>query len=147
MRSLRTLVAALAATLVLVAAGCGSETNDYRGDVSKVQEKYFEQMNALASDVSANASSDPAAAGAALTTLAETATKLADEVAAIEPPEDKQQLADQLVGSYRALASASTELKDALASNDIEGIQSAMEALNAANADQTAAVEAFNAAD
>jgi hypothetical protein len=147
MRSFRVLVAALAATLVLVAAGCGSETNDYRGEVSKVQEKYFEQLNTLATEVSATAASDPAAAGTALTSLAETATKLADEVAAIDPPDDKQQLADKLVGSYRSLAAASTELKDALAAQDIEGIQSAMESLTAANAEQTAAVEEFNAAE
>ncbi len=147
MRSFRVIVAALAAALVLVAAGCGSDTNDYRGDVSKVQEKYFEQLNTLAADVTASANSDPAAAATALTGLTETATKLADEVAAIEPPEDQQELADQLVGSYRALASASTELKDALAAEDVGGIQSAMEALVAANEQQTAAVEALNAAD
>ena len=68
-------------------------------------------------------------------------------VAAIEPPAGKQQLASQLVGAYRTLAQASLDLKAALAASDQAGLQKAIGEFNQATAQESAAVDAFNAAD
>src|SRR5688572_22008660 len=103
MRRFTVLIAALAAMLVVL-AGCGSsETNDYRGDVKEVQEKYFPDLQKYSTDATSNMNTDPAAASAALDQLSATAKKMSDEIKAIDAPDDKQQLADQLVGAYPTL--------------------------------------------
>ena len=60
---------------------------------------------------------------------------------------DKQALADQLVGAYRMLAQASLDLKAALETQDTAAMNRALEEFNNATADESAAIDAFNAAD
>jgi hypothetical protein len=149
MRRFTVLIAALAAMLVVL-AGCGSsETNDYRGDVKEVQEKYFPDLQKYSTDATSNMNTDPAAASAALDQLSATAKKMSDEIKAIDAPDDKQQLADQLVGAYSTLSSAATDLKTALASDppDLEAVNAAIEGFNKASQDESTAVNAFNDAE
>ena len=81
------------------------------------------------------------------TELAAVVRQFAQDVAAIKPPGDRQQLANQLVGAYRTLAQASLDLKVALAASDQAALQKAIGEFNAATAQESAAVDAFNAAD
>jgi hypothetical protein len=145
-RRLVTLVPALA-VLALVAAGCGSATNDYRGKVADVQQKYEQRMTDLTTKGTTDLTTNPAAATATFTELATVVSQFAEDVAAIKPPNDKQQLANQLVGAYRTLAQASLDLKAALANHDQAALQKAVSEFNQATAQESAAVDAFNAAD
>ena len=90
---------------------------------------------------------DPAAAVAQLDQLAATMTKFADEVEAIEPPDDQKEQAAQLVGAYRASADAATQLKEAASTGDVGAIQAAIEAFNAAQVQESEAINALNAAE
>ena len=72
---------------------------------------------------------------------------MADEIAAVDPPDDKQQLADQLVGAYRQLGASALELKDAVATSDVAKLQEAAQGFNDAQAAEASAIDAFNAAD
>jgi hypothetical protein len=134
-------------TLALVAAGCGSATNDYRGKVADVQHRYDQRMTDLTTKATTDLTSDPAAASATFTQLAVVVSQFAEDVAAIKPPEGKQQLANQLVGAYRTLAQASLDLKGALANRDQAALQKAISEFNQATTQESAAVDAFNAAD
>jgi hypothetical protein len=134
------------ATALLVAA-CGSETNDYRGEVLKIQNKYQQQMTDLTTKVSTEISADPTTAGAVLTELATVVNQFADEVAAVKPPSDKQALADQLVGAYRTLAEAALNLKAAVETSDVTKLQEALGQFNEATVAESAAIDAFNAAE
>jgi outer membrane lipoprotein-sorting protein len=149
MRRFRILVAALAALLIVVAAGCGSsETNDYRGEVKTVQEKYFPDLQKYSTDATAKvAANDTTGASAALDQLGATATKLSAEIAKIKAPSDKQDLANQLVGAYKTLSTASAELKTAISSGDVTAVNKAIADFNKAEQDESAAVDAFNKAD
>ena len=149
MRRLFLALVALVAMLGLLAACGSSETNDYRGDVKEVQEKYFPDLQKYSTDATTNMNSNPTAAATALDQLSATAQKLSDEIKAIEAPDDKQQLADQLVGAYSTLATAATDLKSALAREtpDLEAVNAAIEGFNKAQQDESAAVDAFNDAD
>jgi hypothetical protein len=140
------LVLALAG-LLLVLAGCGSATNDYRGKVADVQQKYERQMTDLTTQGTTDITTDPAAASATFTQLATVVSQFAEDVAAIKPPDDRKQLADQLVGAYRTLAQASLDLKVALTTKDQARLQKAVKEFNDATQQESAAVDAFNAAD
>ncbi len=133
--------------LALTAAACGSATNDYRGKVADVQQKYAAQMTDLTTKVTTDISTNPASASASLTQLATVVNSFAADVAAVKPPADKQPLADQLVGAYRTLAKASLDLKAALDTKDQAALTRAVEEFNKATADESAAIDAFNAAD
>ena len=146
MRRLVPLVLALAA-LLLAAAGCGSATNDYRGRVADVQKKYEQRMTDLTTQATTDINSDPAAASATFTQLAVVVSQFAEDVAAIKPPGDRQQLASQLVGAYRTLAQASLDLKVALTTKDRAALEKAVTEFNEATRQESAAVDAFNAAD
>ena len=146
MRRLVPLVPTLA-ILALIAAGCGSATNDYRGKVADVQQRYEQQMTELTTRATTDITTNPTAASATFTELAAVVSQFATDVAAIEPPDGKQQLAQQLVGAYRTLAQASLDLKVALAASDQVGLQKAIGEFNRATAAESAAVDAFNAAD
>lgn len=146
MRRLVMLVIALGAVAIAVTA-CGSEANDYRGDVKKVQDKYLADLEKYRTAVQTSVATDPASAVAQLDQLSATMTKFADEVEAIEPPDDQQQQAAQLVGAYRASAAAATQLKDAASTGDLPAIQEAIEAFNKAQQQESDAITALNAAD
>jgi hypothetical protein len=146
-RSIRPFALACLAVLAIAVTACGSETNDYRKDVSDIQEKYVAQLQEQATTASQNIQSDPAAASASLEQLAATSNRMADEVAAVDPPDDKQQLADQLVGAYRQLGTAALELKVAVTTGDVVKLQEAAQGFNDAQAAEASAIDAFNAAD
>ena len=146
MRRLVMLVLALGAVAIAVTA-CGSEANDYRGDVKKVQDKYLADLEKYRTSVQTAVATDPASASAQLDQLSATMTKFADEVEAIKPPDDQKEQAAQLVGAYRASADAATQLKEAAATGDVGAIQAAIEAFNKAQQQETAAITALNAAD
>ena len=137
----------IVASLALVAAGCGSATNDYRSKVSEIQNKYSKQMTDLTSKATGAIAADPAAAGATLGELAVTVGKFADEVEAVKAPSDKQALAEKLVGAYRKLAQAATDLQTAVTKNDVTAMQTALEEFNAATSEESSAIDAFNAAE
>ena len=146
MRRLVPLVPTLA-VLALIAAGCGSATNDYRGKVADVQQRYEQQMTELTTKATMDIATNPTAASVTFTELAAVVGQFAQDVAAITPPGDRQQLANQLVGAYRTLAQASLDLKVALAAGDQAALQKAIGEFNQATAQESAAVDAFNAAD
>jgi hypothetical protein len=133
--------------LLLVVTGCGSATNDYRGKVADVQQKYEQQMTDLTTQGTTDIGSDPVAASATFTQLATVVSQFAEDVSAIKPPSDRKQLADQLVGAYRTLAQASLDLKVALTTKDQARLQKAVAEFNDATRQESAAVDAFNAAD
>lgn len=133
--------------LALTAAACGSATNDYRGKVADVQQKYSAQLTDLTTKVTTDINANPAAASASLTQLAAVVNQFAGDIADVTPPADKQPLADQLVGAYRTLAKASLDLKAALDNNDPAAMTKALEEFNQATAAESAAIDAFNAAD
>jgi hypothetical protein len=145
----RRLVLSLAALLclALTVVACGSATNDYRGKVAEVQSKYSTQMTDLTTKLTAEISTDPAAASASLSQLATVVGQFAEDVADVKPPAGKEPLADQLVGAYRTLAQASLDLKKALDAKDTTALDKALEEFNKATADESAAVDAFNAAE
>jgi len=146
-RSIRVFSLACLAALAIAVTACGSETNDYRKDVSSIQEKYVEQLQQQATTASQSIQSDPTAAAASLDQLAATSNKMADEIAAVDPPDDKQALADQLVGAYRQLGTSALELKQAVATNDLAKLSEAAEGFNDAQLAEASAIEAFNKAD
>ena len=146
MRRLAPLVPTLA-VIALLAAGCGSATNDYRGKVADVQQRYEQQMTELTTRATTDIATNPTAASLTFTELAAVISQFAEDVAVIKPPTGKQQLASQLVGAYRTLAQASLDLKAALANSDQAAVQRAIGEFNRATAQERAAVDAFNAAD
>ena len=133
--------------LALTAAACGSATNDYRGKIADVQKKYATQLTDLTTKVTTDISTNPAGASASLSELATVVSQFAEDMADVKPPADKQPLADQLVGAYRTLAQASLDLKAALDTQDTTAMNKALEQFNKATADESAAIDAFNAAD
>jgi hypothetical protein len=134
-------------SVVLTVTACGSATNDYRGKVADVQKKYNTQLTDLTTKVTSNFSANPTAASASLSELATVVSQFAEDIADVKPPADKEPLADQLVGAYRTLAQASLDLKAALDSKDTAAVNRALEEFNKATADESAAIDAFNAAD
>jgi hypothetical protein len=146
MRRLVMLVIALGAVAIAVTA-CGSEANDYRGEVKEVQDKYLADLEKYRTAVQTSVATDPASAVAQLDQLSATMTKFADEVEAIKPPDDQKEQAAQLVGAYRASAAAATQLKEAASTGDIPAIQEAIEAFNKAQQQESDAITALNNAD
>jgi hypothetical protein len=134
-------------SVALIAAACGSATNDYRGKVADVQKKYESQLTDLTTKVTTDISTNPTAASVSLSELATVVSQFAEDVANVKPPADKQPLADKLVGAYRTLAQASLDLKAALDTKDQAALTRAVEEFNKATADESAAIDAFNAAD
>ena len=132
--------------LAIAAAGCGSATNAYRGKVRDIQTKYEKQLTDLTQKATTDMTTNPAAAPADLGQLSVVVTKFADEVGAVEPPSDKKALADQLVGAYRELATASTDLKKAVETKDQAALKTAIDEFDKATTMESAAIDAFNAA-
>ncbi len=134
------------ALILLVVTACGSSaTNDYRGQVASVQKKYEQQLTDLTTKATTDLAGDQAAAQKDLADLAAAVNAFADEVAAIQPPSDKQALADQLVQAYRTLAKAATDLKTAVAHQDQAALKTALGEFTAATSAESTAVDAFNA--
>jgi hypothetical protein len=134
--------------LALLASACGSTaTNDYRVKVAKVQHRYEQQLTDLTTRITTDLTAQkPAQAVTDLDQFAATVGRFANELAAIQPPSDKQALADQLVGAYRTLGSAARDLRKAVADQDQTALQRALGEFRTASDAESAAVDAFNAA-
>jgi hypothetical protein len=142
------LLAALCASLLLVAAGCGSSaTNSYRSKVASVQKKYESQLTALTAKVTNDLETNQAAGVADLNQLSAVVNKFADEVAAIPAPAGRQALADQLVKAYRTLAKAATDLGVAVKNHDQAALTTALGEFSSATTSESNAVTAFNSAN
>ena len=145
----RGLLATLGAALALAgAAGCGSAANDYRGDVKDVQGKYLDQLqpvvNKLQTDIGANryaaASTDARRAGAI-------AGKLATAIAALDPPTSSSPGRPSWSAAYNGFKRALDQLAAALKSRNQAAIQAALKTFNAAQQQESDAVDALNKAD
>jgi hypothetical protein len=145
----RGLLAATCAAVALAgAAGCGSAANDYRGNVKDAQGKYLSQLqpvvNKLQTDIGANryaaASTDARRAGAI-------AGKLATAIGALDPPKRLQPNAGKLVDAYKGFQHSLDQLGAALQSRKQSAIQAALRTFNAAQKEESDAVDALNAAD
>ena len=148
MRNPRLLLAALAAFLVLIVAACGSATNDYRGEVAEVQEAHIETIKAQEADIQAALEAgDADAAAAALATVAQTWNTLADEVEAVEAPEEAQALAATVVTSYRGMGAAAADMQAAWAAGDAESAMAGWDAYGEAGKNADDAVAALNKVD
>src|SRR5206468_9653535 len=108
--------------------------------------RYDQQLTELTTRATTDITTNPAAASVTFTELAAVVSQFAEDVAAIKPPGDRQQLARQLVGAYRTLAQASLDLKVALAAGDQAALRRAIGEFNRATATESSAVDAFNAA-
>lgn len=145
---MRRLFLPLLALAAVALTACGSSaTNDYRGEIADVQKQYEQQLTDLTTKATSQMSADPKAASASLSELATVVSQFAEDIAAVKPPADKQALADKLVGAYRTLAQASLDLKAALDEQDQTKLTKALEEFNQATADESAAIDAFNAAE
>jgi hypothetical protein len=135
------------AGIALITAGCGSSaTNDYRGQVKSIQQKYDGRLQTLTGRVSAELGTNSKAASADLGQLAATVTSFADAVAVVKAPTDKQVLAAKLVGAYRLLAKASLDLKSAVDANSPSQLPAVMNEFNGAVTQESSTVDALNAA-
>ena len=134
---------------MLALAGCGgghTDTNDYRGEVRSVQERYFADLERFATEATDVIGLDDTAAAKALQQYAAIATRLAAEVAAVKPPEQAADEARGLIAAYRGLASSATGLRTALGAADPQRVEEARTGFNRAQADLVAAIDALNAA-
>ena len=146
---MRRLVLSLVAILclALTVAACGSATNDYRGKVADVQKKYAAQMTDLTTKVTTDDQHESGGGVGVAVGARDRRQPVRRGRRRVKPPADKQPLADQLVGAYRTLAQASLDLKAALDTKDTDKLNKALEEFNKATADESAAIDAFNAAD
>jgi hypothetical protein len=148
MRNTRLLLAALAAFLVLVVAACGSATNDYRGEVAEAQKSHLETIKAQETEIQvALEAGDAETAAASLATVSTTWNTLADEVEALEAPEEAQALASTVVTSYRGMATAAADMQAAFEAGDNEAATAGWTAYAEAGKAADAAVEALNKVD
>ena len=121
----------------LIAAGCGDaeEKNDYVDQVNELQLAYVDDVTAA---VSGDAPSTPNGAAEAAGTLAELTNGVADDIEAVEPPEDVADLHQQLVDELRSVATQITDAEDAIANgNPQEAAQAATELQTAITGAQT----------
>lgn len=101
----------------LIAAGCGDteDKNAYVDEINELQLAYVDDVTqAVAGAPPTNAKEAAAAAGE----LADLTEGVADEIEAVEPPEDVADLHGQLVEALRGVATDITGAQDALTSGD-----------------------------
>lgn len=101
----------------LIVAGCGDseEKNDYVDQVNELQLAYVDDVTEA---VGANPPSTPKEAAAAAGELAELTDGVADDIEAVDAPEDVADLHDQLVAALRGVATDITKTQGALTSGD-----------------------------
>ena len=126
---------ALIAALAFV-AGCGKEEeNDYVEQVNEVNDSLATTLNDATSNLDP---SNPQAAGDALDSAQSAISDSADELEAIDPPEEVADLHDQLVEGTRSVADQMAEFQDALASGNPQKL------IQAATAFQTSVTTTLN---
>ena len=137
MKRIRRTAAGAAALLVAAAigAGCGSseQSNDYVDEVNGLQVELVTQVTDVVSGAQASSPKQAAGVAADLRDVFETK---AEELEAVEPPEDVAELHDQLVAEVRDVADQIAKAEEAFTSGDPQ------EAAQAAVALQTATTKA-----
>ncbi len=141
----------LAATcLVLVAsgtlvAGCGSTAaNDFRGQVNGTLAKYQPQLKTIEARIPVDRS-NPHALSADFTQIANVAFKFADDVAALNTPDNAKLPAGAFVGAERSCGKAAQQIAAAATANDTTGIRAGVAAFQACASVESSALKALNA--
>ena len=116
-----TKLTALAATvaIAIVAAGCGSvaEQNDY---VEQVNAEQTQLLDSIGNIVSGSAPTNSLQAAAVAGKLSRAFATSADEIEAIEPPDNVAELHGQLVDGMRGLSDRLREAQRALAGGNAQ---------------------------
>jgi hypothetical protein len=139
-------VRALAAACLVAhaAAGCGGEGGDHGTQVSKVQGKYRDSITPEVTSGAALLATDPSGAQMRLAHAAADAHRLAEEIAALQPPAGKKGQAVRLANAYRSLAASLDALAGATRTADAGSLQTILAQLRKAQADEQGAVTALN---
>ena len=134
MKSLRSLslILVLTATLALVVAGCGNEeANDYVDEVNAIQT----DLQTEAAEISSGAATNPNQIGEIASQLQDAFAAAADDLEAVDPPEDVADLHAQLIDEVSALGdqigAAGEAIQNANTPQEIQ--QAATELQTAAN--------------
>ena len=116
-------------------AGCGDseEKNDYVDQINELQLTYVDDVTEV---VSGTPPTSPEAAAEVAGNLGDVTQGLADDIAAVEPPEEVADLQEQLVGTVEDIAAQIEDAEETLANGNPQ------EAAQAATALQTATSEA-----
>ena len=117
-----------------LAAGCGDseEKNDYVDQINDLQLAYVDDITALVSEAPTTAKASAQLAA----DMAEITQGLADDIAAVTPPEEVTDLHDQLVTTLEGVSTQITDAGDAIANGNPQ------QAAAAATELQTATTEA-----
>lgn len=111
-----------------IAAGCGSDTEEANDYVDEVNGLQVELVNEVTAAVSGAPPADPEAAAQVATDLQEVFETTADDLAAINPPEDVAGLHEQLVGSVSDVGEQIGEAEQAFSSgNPQQAAQAALQ--------------------
>ncbi len=125
------LVVVLVATVAFVATGCGNgEANDYVDEVNAIQT----DLQSEAGEISAGAATNPNQIADIASQLEEAFASAADELEAVDPPEDVADLHAQLIDQVSGLGEQIGAAGDA-----IENAETPQEIQQAATELQTAA--------
>jgi hypothetical protein len=118
-------IALAAAALALAACGSNDEANDYIDEVNSVQEGLVTEVTDA---VSQAPPANPEAAAAVATDLETVFNDTADELEAIEPPDDVAELHDDLVAAVRDVGTRIGDAEQAFSSgNPQQAAQAALE--------------------
>lgn len=115
-RALRAALLCLAAVAALALAACGGddESNDYVDDVNAVQNEFLDTMTEVAS----TPPTTPAQAGDVVSEMEDAFSAAADDLEAIEPPEEVADLHDELITTMSDLGDQVAGLGEALTSGN-----------------------------
>jgi hypothetical protein len=123
------LVVVASAAVALAATGCGNaEKNDYVDKVNEIQNN----LQTQATQAISTAPTNPAQAGELVKKLEAIFSDAADQLAAVDPPEDVADLHNQLVDKVREVSSQIGKLSDAFDSGNPQQIQQAATDLQSA---------------
>jgi len=107
------LLIGLAAAAALGLAACGEDTaeqNDYVDEVNGVTSTLNEELARISSE--ATSIGNPEEAADAFASFSDSLEQAADEIAAIDPPDEVAELHDRLVQEVETLASEATDVVD-----------------------------------
>ncbi len=128
-------IATLAAGLLLAGCGDNEQKNDYVDQINELQLAYVDDVTTA---VSEQPPTNPEEAAEAAGTLAELTNGVADDIEAVEPPEDVADLHQQLVDELRGVADQISDAQGAIAGGDPdEAAKAATDLQSAITATQT----------
>jgi Family of unknown function (DUF6376) len=129
-RALRAALLCLAAVAALALAACGGddESNDYVDDVNAVQNEFLDTMTEVASTPPTN----PSQAGDVVSEMEDAFATAADDLEAIDPPEEVADLHDELVTTMSDLGTQVADLGESLTSGNPQQTAQAATELQAA---------------